>query len=219
MTQTFGRFNTMMLNHSIIRSSSDVAINSINSRISRGESSDGLEEDKSIHTHSTIVEKPSKNTTRSTYLTISDSYPHKNKREAKKLLTELLSGYFKIEERFSIAPYDVAGAVAAFLAGSYMAYHNVDFPDENFPPLVQQMRRVLGSTPQFVRASNAEKQEMYEHLAILGMFMATTQMALKERPDAQLAANMRHAAKGYLEQFLKTDADRVKITRAGLVIQ
>lgn len=150
---------------------------------------------------------------------LASHYPSTSKPLVERTFNDLLAGYKKIERNFQVPPHDVAGAVAAFLAGSYMAYHNVDFPDEDFPPLVRQMRQVLGTSPQFARASNAEKQEMYEHLAILGMFMATTQMALKERPDAQLAANMRQAAKGYLEQFLKTDADRVKITRTGLVIQ
>jgi hypothetical protein len=100
-----------------------------------------------------------------------------------------------------------------------MAYRNVDFPDEHFKPLVAQMRQIIGSNPDFAKASNAEKQEMYEQMAILGMFMANTQMALKEKPNAQIAANMRQAAKGYLEQFLKTDADRVQITAQGLVLK
>lgn len=219
MTQTFARFDTMLLNHSIIRSGSDISIESINRRISQGGLRDEYHEPEDDYTEITTIPKPSKKITKSTYESISNSYPNKNNQEVKKLLADLLSGYWKIEQRFSITRYDVAGAVATFLAGSYMAYHNVDFPDQDFPPLVRQMRRALGATPRFVRASNAEKQEMYEHLAILGMFMATTQMALKERPDPQIAASMRQAAKGYLEQFLKTDADRVKITRAGLVIQ
>ena len=49
------------------------------------------------------------------------------------------------------------------------------------------------------------------------------QMALKENPHAanamQIAVNMRQAAKGYLEQFLKTDADKVEITAQGLAIR
>src|SRR5207245_4955469 len=118
-----------------------------------------------------------------------------------------------------IPKFDVAGAVAAFLAGNYMAYRNVDFPDENFKPLVSQMRSIISSNPEFVHASVMEKQEMYEQMAIFGMFMATTQMALKEKPNAQTSNSMRQAAKGYLEQFLKTDADKVEITAQGLVIR
>ncbi|WP_308807466.1 DUF6683 family protein [Pseudoduganella buxea] len=44
----------------------------------------------------------------------------------------MLSGYHKIELQFGIPRNDVGGAVAAFPAGSYMAYRDVDFPDQNF---------------------------------------------------------------------------------------
>jgi hypothetical protein len=150
---------------------------------------------------------------------IAASYPESFRREAERVFRELLTGYGKIEQQFGIPKHDVAGSVAAFVAGSYMAYRNVDFPDEHFKPLVAQMRQIIGSNPDFAKASNAEKQEMYEQMAILGMFMATTQMALKEKPNPQISANVRQAAKGYMEQFLKTDADRVQITAQGLVLR
>lgn len=77
-----------------------------------------------------------------------------------------------------------------------MAYRDVDVSDQNFLPLVNQMRQVLASNADFAHASNAGKQE-YE----------------------QVAHNMQRAAKGYLEQFLKTDADRVQLTESGLVLR
>jgi hypothetical protein len=81
------------------------------------------------------------------------------------------------------------------------------------------MRQVIRSNPDFGKASNTEKQEMYEQMAILGMFMAGTQDELSRKPNPQIAANMKQAAKGYLEQFLKTDADRVHITERGLELR
>lgn len=150
---------------------------------------------------------------------IAAHYPSHARAEAERVFGELLVGYGKIERQFGIPRRDVAGSVAAFVAGSYMAYHNADFPDEHFKPLVNQVREMIAGNPEFARASDAEKQELYEQMAILGMFMANAQMALKERPDAQIAANMKQAAKGYLEQFLKTPADRVQITARGLELR
>jgi hypothetical protein len=147
------------------------------------------------------------------------SYPEANRSEAERLFRDLLSKYPQMMRQLDVPANDMASAVSAFLAGSYMAYRNVDFPDEHFKPLVAQMRQIIGSNPDFAKASNAEKQEMYEQMAILGMFMANTQMALMEKPNPQISANMRQAAKGYLEQFLKTDADRVQITAQGLVLK
>jgi hypothetical protein len=150
---------------------------------------------------------------------LASHYPAPKRAEAERIFAEALSGYHKIENQFGIPRHDLAGAIAAFLVGSYMAYNDVDFPDANFKPLVAQMRRTLAHNAEFIQASNAEKQEMYERMAILGTTMALTREALKAQPNAQIASNMREAAKGYLEQFLKTDADKVRITSQGLVIR
>ncbi|MCR5867110.1 DUF6683 family protein [Aquincola sp. J276] len=154
---------------------------------------------------------------------LAEAYPEAARGQAERSFKQLLSGYQQIERQFNIPRNDVAGAVAALLAGSWMAYRNADFPDENFTPLVRQMRGVIARNPDFAAADAQQKQEMYEQLAILGMLTATTQMALKENPgtpDAQrIQANLREAGKGYLEQFLKTDADRVQLTSQGLELR
>jgi len=150
---------------------------------------------------------------------LASAYPPDQRAKVEGLFKELLAGYHKLEAQSGIPRNDVGGAVAAFLTGSYVAYRDVDVPDENFLPLVNQMRQVLASNADFARASDAEKQQIYEQMAILGTYMALTRMALKQQPDAQVARNLRRAAKGYLEQFLKTDADRVQLTESGLVLR
>lgn len=150
---------------------------------------------------------------------LASAYPPDQRAKAEGLFKELLSGYHKLESQLGIPRNDVGGAVAAFVTGSYAAYRDVDVPDENFLPLVNQMRQILASNADFARASDAEKQDIYAQMAILGTYMALTRMALKEQPNAQVARNMQRAAKGYLEQFLKTDADRVQLTESGLVLR
>lgn len=147
------------------------------------------------------------------------TYPPDQRLQAQQLFTDLLTGFGRIEEQFGLPQRDVAAAVAGFIAGSWMAYHNTSFPDQNFSPLVAQIREIISRDPQFASATSVDKQETYEQLAILGMFMATNQMALQQNPDPVLQANMQQAAKGYLEKFLGVDADRVQISSDGLVIR
>ena len=225
MTNSFQQFNTMMFNHTMERTSSNLVMDSITRKIAYGktvapsredDSEDVSELESSQGISSTVLKQktspilPGK---------LAAGYPAHIRKEAHHTFSELLVGYEKIEQQFKIPSSDVAGAVAAFIAGSYMAYRDVDFPDERFPPLVRQIRSIIQSQPEFAKASALQKQEMYEQMAILGMFMATTRMALQDRPNPQLTANLRQAAKGYLEQFLKTDADKIRITAQGLVIQ
>jgi hypothetical protein len=147
-------------------------------------------------------------------------YPSAQRPQIEHAFRESLAGYHQLEDKLGIPRNDAAGAVAAYVAGSYMAYRDVSLPDEHFKQLVEQMRTLLAGNKAFQRASNAEKREMYEQMAIIGTFMAVTRESLKRQPSqAQYAENVKQAAKANLEQFLKTDANRVEINDRGLVIR
>jgi len=150
---------------------------------------------------------------------LAQHYPAQQRAQAQALFEDLLARYAQVERQFDIPRGDLPGAVAAFLAGSWMGLHNADFPDAQFRPVVEQMRSTLANNPQLQSAGDAERREMYEQMAILGMLMAGTQMGLKQKADPAIERNMRATARTYLEQFLKTDADRVQMTAAGLVLR
>jgi hypothetical protein len=149
---------------------------------------------------------------------MASGYPAARRAEVEKFFGELLTLFHRVEKTFGLPEYDVATAMAGFLAASYGAYRGQSIPDEHFKPLVVQMRGVLGSQPSFSGVPMADKQSMYEQMAILGMFMSATQMAMRDKADAQMAEKLRAAGKSYIEQFLKTDADRVRISAKGLEI-
>jgi hypothetical protein len=151
---------------------------------------------------------------------LAENYPPNVRSQAERVFRDLLGKHSQLVSRFGIADNDMAGAIAVFIAGSYMAYHNTDFPDANFKPLVMQMRRTLANNPDFVKASPAAKRDAFEQLAILGMMSAATQLALQQSPAtpnrAKIEANMREAGRGYLAKFLQVDPSRVQITSQGL---
>ncbi len=147
------------------------------------------------------------------------SAPQARRHQIEQQLMAALALYRKVETRFGLPENDVASATAAFLAGTYMAYHGIDFPDENFKPLVAQMRGVLGQNVQFSRLGNALRQEMYEQMASVGMLMALAQMQLRQSPDAAASATLRHTAKTYLDQFLGMDADVISLGPQGLAVR
>lgn len=147
------------------------------------------------------------------------SYPSNMRGQTEKFFGEVLQNYHKLEKMLGVPRNDLAGAVAAFIAGSYTAYRDQPVPDEYFAPLRRQMHDALVNAPEMHRADDAEKQEMYEQLAILGTYMALVQQGLKSKPDPALAAKTRDAARNYLQQFMKVDPQRLEITSTGLVIR
>jgi hypothetical protein len=83
---------------------------------------------------------------------------------------------------------------------------------------VQQMQAALQATGTLEKTSASDKQELYENLAILGTYMALMREGLNRSPNETLAATMRSAARGYLQQALKLDPDRMQLTEQGLVV-
>jgi hypothetical protein len=150
---------------------------------------------------------------------LASGYPAQGRKQAASTFASLLRSYADIERRFNIPAGDLGGAAAAFVAGCWMALHASDFPDPHFDALVRQMRAVMATEPGVDRSSAREKREAYEQLAIIGMFMATTQMGLKAQPNAELTQRSREAARAYLQQFFKGDVDRLALTESGLVLR
>jgi hypothetical protein len=147
------------------------------------------------------------------------AYPAAARAEVERVFDNLLQLYPKVEQHYGIASNDLSGAVAMFVAGSFEAYHSRSIEPKHFSALAAQFRGIIGANPAIAKAPNAEKRELYEQMATLGMFMAGVQEALQKTPNPQIAANMKQAAKGYLEQFLKTDVEDVDITAQGLVLK
>lgn len=155
----------------------------------------------------------------STAVKMADIYPSAFRAQAASTFSELLVGFKAIEQKLGLPSNDVANGVAAFLVGNVWALHGSAVPDDHFVALVKQMRQMIAATPAFASASDRDKQEAYEQLAILGMLMATTQMALDRQPDAQIAGKARQAASEYLQTFLDTPASRVQISATGLSLK
>jgi hypothetical protein len=147
------------------------------------------------------------------------AYPEAQRAQARALFDDLLRRYGGIERQFGIPRGDLGGAVAAFLAGSWMGLHDADFPDAHFMPAVVQMRAMLAAQPALRDAPAAEQRTMYEQMAIVGMLMAGTQMALKQEPDARVRQQMQEAGRTYLRQFLGPDAERLRFTAQGIELR
>jgi hypothetical protein len=145
--------------------------------------------------------------------------PPAERADAQRTYQEMLNRHPQLMRQLGVRSDDLASGVATFLAGSYMAVHDIDFPDQAFKPLYEQVRGIIAAHPQFAQASLKERQEMFEQMVIIGTFLALKQQALKQRPDPQATAAMKTAAKGYLEQFLKLDAERLRLTDRGLALQ
>jgi len=144
------------------------------------------------------------------------AYPAASQAKAEALFNELLSKYSELEHMNGVPHGDLGAAVAFFLGGNWMAMNNSDLPDAKFAPIITQMRSILSSSPRFTSLSNVQKQEIYEQMVIHGMFMATTQMALRATNDPTMATKMKAAGRANLAQWFGTDPSALRITANGM---
>jgi hypothetical protein len=149
---------------------------------------------------------------------LAESYPPAQRDQAERSLRQVLQSYHELEDRLGVPRHDLAGAVAAYIAGNYMVLRDQTVPDEDFKAMVRQLRDIVATTPEFRSASPEDRQMLYEQLAIIGTSMAVAHQALQKKMDAATRAQAQRAARSYLERFLGVDPDRLQITRSGLTL-
>lgn len=146
-------------------------------------------------------------------------FPQEQRKEWQRAFKYSLTTYKKLETLLRIPKNDVAGAVAAYVAGNYMAYHNKEVSDAEFSVLVDQMRSLLINIPEFKQAKKSAKRDLYELMAIGGTFMAIASQELQKQQSSQENIDKLRAAAGEnLAQFFGVSIDNIEIVDGGLVI-
>jgi hypothetical protein len=110
---------------------------------------------------------------------------------------------------------DVGAAMASFAAANIQALHGVGVSAETMRQLERQLSALLRQNPTWAAADAIEQQCTFEKFAILSVFMGEcAKRALGEGPAA--VANVKHAARAYLQELLGIDPERLTLGPEGL---
>jgi hypothetical protein len=149
---------------------------------------------------------------------LAEAYPAAQRAAAERTFQALLGAYVQVESAVGIPAGDAAGALAAYAIVSFEAYSDADVDQKHYKPVIDQMRRALQANADFARATAAQKRELYEQMAIMGMFVAARRSEAKKSGDATALRAVRDAARQYISQGLKIDPDRMQIGGGGLIV-
>lgn len=144
---------------------------------------------------------------------LSSSFAADDRNKARRIFVELYAKYDQLERQLGVRPSDPAGATAALIAASYMAYANADLGEAEFRSLYAQMR-----APVAAAATESSAIEAQVTMAILATYLAATREALKARPSQARSADLRRAGGSYLRELLGVDPSKVRIGRGGLAL-
>jgi hypothetical protein len=147
------------------------------------------------------------------------TYPPARQREVEAAFVEMLSKFNQLERQFGQPQNDLATAFGAVIAGSHMGYSGKAFPDEYFVPLIGQMRVALQNSEAVHLATDAQKQETYQLLAIIGMTFAVAQIDQSARPNAKIRREIQAAGGQLLQGLLKVPPESVAFGPSGLILR
>lgn len=138
-------------------------------------------------------------------------------REMRRYFENCLTIYEEDRRQKGLPVKDVALAVSYFIGASYNVYNGgSSFSTTGGKALQAQVRQALTEDGEFARLPNAEKQRMYETMAVMGVFVLHSAGLADENGSKALKAMARDVAKDNLERLLHTPVSRVKITDAGI---
>lgn len=142
--------------------------------------------------------------------------PGAQREQMRQAYLQAFDTYRQLERKLKLPANDVAGSTAAFIAGNYMAFRDVDVPDPTFYRLVGQVRSALLQNRGYLKLSAAGKRQLYEQTAMVGTFMAVARLSFQQRPNPAAQRNFREAARNNLESTFKVPAEQVRIDEKGL---
>ncbi|MBO9545139.1 DUF6683 family protein [Caulobacter sp.] len=143
------------------------------------------------------------------------AYPASRRTEIASVFQQLLGKFGGIERMFGQPDHDLPTALSLYVATAYEAVTGTQVTPQQARPLIAQMRGLLQGEPGVASAPDAEKQKLYEQLAVMGMFTSVATMELKQKPNPAASDRLKASARTNLAQ-LGLDPDRIRFSEAGL---
>ena len=149
---------------------------------------------------------------------LAQAAPPAQRAKLEKVYAQLMPGYQQLERQLGWPAEDVAGAVAALLAGNYMAMTGTEPNDEAVAAAGHQLRASAQLQGLLARLDATERRRLYEQCAMLGTFMALAHRSSQQQP-ANVVANLRHAARENLRAVLGPAADGLRFSTQGVQVR
>lgn len=149
---------------------------------------------------------------------LAQAAPPAQRARLEKVYVQLMPGYHQLEQKLGWPANDVAGAMAALLAGNYMAMTGSELSDESVTAAGNQLRASPAVQGLLDQLSPADRRRLYEQCAMLGTFMALANKTSQQQP-ANVVANLRQSARENLRVVLGDAADSLRFTARGIQLR
>jgi hypothetical protein len=110
---------------------------------------------------------------------------------------------------------DVGRAAAYFVLANLSAVTGVEPEVQTLPAVERQLRYLLSNTQAWQHTDLAQRQALFEQLALLGVLVNESRLVAQQQGAAAIV-HVQQAARAYLQQLLGLDADLLSVSVRGL---
>ncbi|MCG7903600.1 MAG: hypothetical protein JAY60_14390 [Candidatus Thiodiazotropha weberae] len=151
---------------------------------------------------------------------LAGNFPEANRANMEKLFNIALFVQKRIEQAARAPEGDIPTATASFLYGIWSAYNEgAEIPEQNLLHLHKQVGQMIASNQALSQglenASPADRQKLYEYLAMTGNWMVMFQDTFKKGPDQKVVTNIKNIARELLQASFKIDVEKLRISQDG----
>lgn len=134
------------------------------------------------------------------------------------IYARLMPSYQQIEHKLGWPKDDVAGAVAALIAGNYMVMTDTTLSDPLVAAAGDQLRNSASMQETLGKLTAHDRRRLYEQSAMLGTFMALAHMSRRQQSQ-EVQVNLRNSARQTLELLLGDRVDKLQFTPSGIRLE
>ena len=139
-----------------------------------------------------------------------------------KALTEVFRAGLKLyedEAKKQGKPNNVALAFTYLVGVCYLVYSGEEPSEASLDALQASVDEVFGTSADFKKASDQERQTLYELFVLLATLPLAGYSVATEQNDAELLHSYRQIAGGLLEAVFRVKPERLKFTATGLSLR
>ncbi|MEW8352156.1 MAG: DUF6683 family protein [Candidatus Thiodiazotropha taylori] len=151
---------------------------------------------------------------------LAGNFPEPNRANMDKIFNIALFVQKRIEQAARVPEGDIPTATASFLYGIWSAYNEgAEIPEQNLLHLHNQVAQLIASNQALSQglqnANQADRQKLYEYLAMTGNWMVMFQDTFKKGPDQKMVTNIKNMARELLQASFKIDVENLHISQEG----
>jgi hypothetical protein len=147
---------------------------------------------------------------------IASLYPMPDKDSLEQMFSVMLASFKQDVQAQGLPANDLPFLMSRFICTVYEVVQQQTVPASHYQAVEQQLNQVMANTPAFSQLSEAQKQDLYDRVAIQGLMIDLFVEQAKSNNDPELRAVAVELATRSLDDLLDIPASQLSVSEQGV---